>query len=107
MQCLTADLDTGVSLTPQVDSIQKTNLYMRHQLLEKIMSEYEQTRTMMRERYKLQDQRKMANMNAALARQSLTQAMDKLRCTKDVSKLAGANGIISINDLVKRPHTAG
>lgn len=89
----------------KVDAIQKTGLYQRQQLLGKIMGEYEQTRHLMRERHKLQDQRKMANMQASLQRQALSAAMDQIRSTKDMSKLT--SGQISVSDLTRRPHTAG
>lgn len=68
----------------KVDSIQKMNLYHRQTLLEKIMGEYDRTRSMMRERQDLQEQRKMANMHASLQRQAMTQIMDSLRATKNV-----------------------
>ena len=55
----------------QVDSLQKNSLYNRHQSLEKIKYEYDKTRSLMREREDLQMQRKMANMRAALQRQTI------------------------------------
>jgi hypothetical protein len=92
----------------KVDSIQKTNLYHRQQLLEKIMQEYEKTRSMMRERQDLQEQRKMANMHASLQRHAMTQVMDSLRATKNVSMLTGSGGGVNINELLAktRPATA-
>ena len=54
-----------------MDSLQKNSLYNRHQSLEKIKYEYDKTRSLMREREDLQMQRKMANMRAALQRQTI------------------------------------
>ena len=70
------------------------------------MDGYEKTRGLMKERQDLQYQRKMANMHASLQRHSMAQAMDNLRFTKDVSKLAGGGGSVNINSLLQRPHTA-
>lgn len=92
----------------KVDALQKTQLYHRHQNLEKIMGEYEKTRTIMRERNELQRRRKMANMQAAMQRQAIAQAMDQLKRTKDVNKLTGTGGGINVNELLNksRPATA-
>lgn len=62
----TSDLCWCLVSTPQVDSIQKTNLYQRQQLLGRIMNDYDRTRNMMKERQDLQEKRKMANMHASL-----------------------------------------
>lgn len=62
----------------KVDSLQKASLYRRSQNLEKIMTEYEKTRTIMAERSDLQKRRKMANMKAAMERQNMSQHMEKL-----------------------------
>ncbi|MEW5303604.1 MAG: hypothetical protein WDW36_006280 [Sanguina aurantia] len=91
----------------KVDSIQKTNLYHRAQLLDKIMEEYERTRAMIQERSAVQEQRKMANMTASLHRHMIAQAMDQLKCTKSLDKLTGGSGTVNINDLLsRRPMTA-
>lgn len=90
----------------QVDSIQKTGLFHRQQLLEKIMGEYERTRSMMRDRHELQEQRKMANMHASLQRQAMSQVMDSLRFSKSVGKLAGSGGGVNINELLARSRPA-
>ncbi|MEW5317729.1 MAG: hypothetical protein WDW38_009006 [Sanguina aurantia] len=91
----------------KVDSIQKTNLYHRAQLLDKIMDEYERTRAMIQERSAVQEQRKMANMTASLHRHMIAQAMDQLKFTKSLDKLTGGSGTVSINDLLsRRPMTA-
>ena len=55
----------------QVDSLQKNSLFTRQQNLEKIMYEYDKTRSLMKERQDLQLQRKMANVRAAMQRQSI------------------------------------
>mmetsp|Transcript_3797 Transcript_3797/g.6305 ORF Transcript_3797/g.6305 Transcript_3797/m.6305 type:complete len:532 (+) Transcript_3797:99-1694(+) len=59
----------------KVDSIQKTGLYQRSMLLERIMGDYEKSRSLMRERLDLQDQRKEANMSASLQRQQMSDMM--------------------------------
>ena len=56
----------------KVDCIQKTALYNRQQLLERIMGDYDKTRELLKERQDLQSQRKMANMNASLQRQMMS-----------------------------------
>eukprot|EP00798_Chlamydomonas_sp_ICE-L_P017638 gene17640-23981_t len=84
----------------KVDSIKKTHLYQRQQLLDKIMDEYESARKMMMERVKLQEKRKMANMSASLNRQLVASAMDNIR-SKDINMLA--SGQMSVNDLLRRP----
>ena len=56
---------------PQVDSLMKNSLYMRQQNLEKIMYEYDKTRSLNKEKTDLQMQRKMSNMRAALQRQTV------------------------------------
>lgn len=90
----------------RVDEISKVNLYQRQSLLERIMDDYERTRYLMRERQDLQVQRKQANMSASLHRHQVAQAMDQLKFTKSLDKLAGPGGNVSINDLLRRPATA-
>jgi len=91
----------------KVDSLQKNNLYMRQQNLERIMYEYEKTRTLLRERSELQMQRKMSNMRASIQRQSIQSAIEHLKGTKDISKLA-SSGTLNISELLNksRPATA-
>mmetsp|Transcript_36136 Transcript_36136/g.80419 ORF Transcript_36136/g.80419 Transcript_36136/m.80419 type:complete len:530 (-) Transcript_36136:827-2416(-) len=89
----------------KVDMIQKTNLYQRQQLLEKIMNDYDKTRSLMKERQSLQEQRKMANMHASLQRHAMTQVMDQLRFGR-VDKLASSNGQVNINELLQRSRPA-
>jgi len=55
----------------KVDSLTKNSLYMRQQNLEKIMYEYDKTRTLNKEKTDLQMQRKMSNMRASLQRQTV------------------------------------
>lgn len=92
----------------KVDALQKSNLYQRQQTLDKIMSEYDKTRTIMRERNDLQRRRKMANMQAAMQRQAMSQAMDQLKRTKNMNKLTGPGGTVNVNELLNkcRPQTA-
>lgn len=86
----------------KVDAIQKTGLYGRQQLLEKIMGEYERSRSLMRERQDLQNQRKMANMHASMQRHAMAQAMDSMRVSR------GSMGGMTMHDLMARarPTTA-
>ena len=56
----------------RVDCIQKSALYNRQQLLEKIMREYDHTHDLLEERQQLQEQRKQANINASMQRQMMT-----------------------------------
>ncbi|KAG2495718.1 hypothetical protein HYH03_006318 [Edaphochlamys debaryana] len=63
----------------RVDEIGKVHLYQRQSLLEKIMDDYERTRSMMRERQSLMHARKEANMAASMQRQQVAQAMEALK----------------------------
>lgn len=93
----------------KVDALQKHSLYRRQQKLGEIMEDYEKARTIMRERNDLQSRRKAANMAASLQRQSIAMVMDELKSTKDVSKLAGPSGTVSVESLMAkkgRPLTA-
>eukprot|EP00798_Chlamydomonas_sp_ICE-L_P007903 gene7903-1115_t len=87
----------------KVDSLQKQQLYERQRQLDKIMGEYESSRKLMMDRARLQDKRKMANMEASMRRQQLSSAMDHIK-GKDIQMLA--SGQMSVNQLIKRPHTA-
>lgn len=86
----------------KVDALQKTDLYERQQKLEKIMDDYELAREIMREKTDLQARRKAANMQASMQRQTVALVMDELKSTKDVSKLTGGGGGVSINELINR-----
>ncbi len=90
----------------RVDEIQKVQLYQRQSLLERIMDDYERTRSMMRERHALQTARKEANMTASLHRQQVAQAMEALKYAKSLDRLAGPGGSVDINSLIRRPATA-
>jgi hypothetical protein len=72
----------------QVDSLQKNNLYMRQQNLERIMYEYEKTRTLLRERSELQMQRKMSNMRASIQRQSIQSVSPPMSCHSNLNIIA-------------------
>ncbi|KAG2442802.1 hypothetical protein HXX76_002881 [Chlamydomonas incerta] len=90
----------------RVDEIQKVNLYQRQSLLERIMDDYMRTRSMMRERQSLMQARKEANMAASLQRQQVAAAMEQLKYAKSLDRLAGPNGTVSVDSLVRRPATA-
>ena len=44
----------------------------------------------------------MANMQASIQRQSIAAVMDELKSTKDVGKLAGPGGSVSVSELMAR-----
>lgn len=90
----------------RVDEISKVRLYQRQSLLERIMDDYERTRQMMRERQTLMRVRKDTNMAASMQRQQLSQAMEQLRNARSLERLAGPNGTVSVDSLIRRPATA-
>lgn len=60
-------------------------------MLEKILDENERTRELLRERQLLQEQRKMANINASMQRVALNQMIDKLKSGANTNKLAAGS----------------
>ncbi|GLI68915.1 hypothetical protein VaNZ11_013335 [Volvox africanus] len=90
----------------RVDEISKVHLYQRQALLERIMDDYERTRQMMRERQLLMRVRKDTNMAASMQRQQLALAMEQLRNARSLERLAGANGTVNAEALMRRPATA-
>ena len=68
-------------------------------LLEKIMADNERTAQLLAQREQLQQQRKQANMNASMQRHKVSQAMESLKGSKNIEKLAGGGGGINISAL--------
>lgn len=81
-----------------VDTNRKQQLYHREQMLHKIQSETDRIMQMQRDRAHLQQQRKEANMQAALQRQKMVETMDKLQQAKKFDQIA--SGQITIDSLL-------
>lgn len=60
-------------------------------MLSKILEENERTRELLAERQALQEQRKMANINASMQRVALNQMIEKLKRGSNMSKLAAGS----------------
>lgn len=81
-----------------VDTNRKQQLYHREQMLQKIQAETDRIMQMQRDRTRLQQQRKEANMQAAIARQKMVETMDKLQQAKKFDQIA--TGQITIDSLL-------
>lgn len=63
------------------------------------MSDNERTAQLLEQRQGLQQQRKQANMDASMQRHRVSQAMESLKGSKNIEKLAGAGGSINLSAL--------
>lgn len=79
-----------------VDTNRKQQLYHREQMLHKIQSETDRIMQMQRDRAHLQQQRKEANMQAALQRQKMVETMDKLQQAKKFDQIASGQITIGL-----------
>lgn len=70
-------LPLTLPLAPQVESVEESkrrDAYERAQALRHIQEETERSRALLEERRQLQDQRRLANLTAAMQRQQIVQA---------------------------------
>ncbi|KAK9909851.1 hypothetical protein WJX75_008397 [Coccomyxa subellipsoidea] len=72
----------------KVEAMRRRDLYGREQLLAKIRGETERAHELLDARSSLQEQRKLANMDASFQRQKLMQAMDTIKAKKNWTALA-------------------
>ncbi|KAK9817058.1 hypothetical protein WJX72_008938 [[Myrmecia] bisecta] len=89
----------------KVEAMKRRDTYERNQLLCKIQGETEKAHSLLEQRSSLQEQRKMANMDASFQRQKLLVAMEKLQTTKNWGAISAPNGGVSIDAMLK-PGTA-
>jgi len=94
----------------KVEENKRAAAYNRYLMRQKIEEDTARARAILKQREELQEQRRMANIEASMNRQALNQAMEKLKVTKKWNQLDMSGGNIDLATIQKvlapRPSTA-